>query len=137
MRKICFLLAFSSLSALACPQLGGLHVNCVQSDGTITKVRIVQSNRNGVERYKVDWSGKRTQIHDADGVVRSTEIFDTGLVMKRMAVCEGDMLKHTALMTDSAGTVKLDVTEEYTMVNRKLHFRALDEQGVYNEVTCR
>jgi hypothetical protein len=110
MRKIVFLLAFSSLSAWACPQLGGLHVNCIQSDGTITKVRIVQSNRNGVERYKVDWSGKRTQIHDADGVVRAIDIFDTGLVLKRMAVCEGDLLKHTALMTDSSGAVKLDVT---------------------------
>ena len=137
MRKTFFLLTLLSASAFACPQLGGLHMNCLQSDGSITKVRIVQSNQNGVVRYKVDWAGKRTQIHDADGVIRSTEIFDTGMVLRRMAVCEGDMLKHTALMTDSTGTVKLDVTEEYTMVNRKLQFRALDEQGVYNEIRCR
>lgn len=137
MLKILFVLAFCSASAFACPQLGGLHVNCLQSDGTITKVRIVQSTLNGVVRYKVDWAGKRTAIHDADGITRTTEVFDTGLVLKRMAVCEGDMLKHTVHMSDSSGTVKLDVTEEYTMVNRKLHFRALDESGVYNQITCR
>lgn len=137
MRKTLIFLSLFSTSVFACPHLGGLHVNCLQSDGTITKVRIVQSNQGGVVRYKVDWAGKRTQIHDADGVVRSTEIFDTGLVLKRMAVCEGDVLKHTALMTDATGAVKLDVTDEYTMVNKKLHFRAIDEQGVYNEVTCR
>ncbi len=137
MRKILFALSFLSASAFACPQLGGLHVNCIQSDGSITKVRIVQSIMNGVVRYKMDWAGKRTAIHDADGITRATEIFDTGLTLKRMAVCEGDMLKHTALMTDSTGTVKLDVTEEYTIVNRKLHFRALDESGVYNQITCR
>ena len=137
MRKTLILLALFSSSAFACPKLGGLHVNCRQSDGSITKVRIVQTNLNGVERYKVDWSGKRTQIHDADGITRATEIFDTGMVLKKMAVCEGDMLKHTAIMTESDGSVKLDITEEYTMVNKKLHFRALDEQGVYNEITCR
>lgn len=137
MLKIFLFLSFCSASAFACPELGGLHVNCRQSDGSITKVRIVQTNRNGVVRYKVDWAGKRTQIHDADGITRATEIFDTGLVLKRMAFCEGDMLKHTALMTDSTGTVKLDITEEYTIVNRKLHFRAQDEQGVYNEISCR
>ena len=137
MLKIFLALSLCSASAFACPQLGGLHVNCLQSDGSITKVRIVQSNLNGVVRYKVDWAGKRTAIHDADGITRATEIFDTGLVLKRMAVCEGDMLKHTALMTDSAGTVKLDITEEYTIVNKKLHFHALDETGVYNQIICR
>ena len=137
MNKILFVLALFSTSAFACPKLGGLHVNCRQSDGSITKVRIVQSERNGVTRYKVDWAGKRSQIHDADGITREAEIFDTGLVLKRTAFCEGQMLKHTALMTDANGSVKLDVTEEYWVVNKKLHFRALDEQGVYNEIICR
>lgn len=138
MRMIFLSLLFSlSASAMACPELAGLHVNCLQSDGSITKVRIQQSLQNGVVRYKVDWSGKRTAIHDADGVTRATEIFDTGLTLRKMAVCEGDLLKHTAIMTDSSGTVKMDITEEYTMVKKKLHFRALDEKGVYNEIVCR
>lgn len=137
MHKTLFLLTLFSTSAFACPKLGGLHVNCLQSDGTITKVRIVQTNRNGVERYKVDWAGKRSQIHDADGITRDTPIFDTGMVLKKTAVCEGDMLKHTAIMTDATGAVKLDITEEYTLVNKKLHFRAIDEGGVYNQIICR
>ena len=137
MNKTFFLLALISSSAFACPNLQGLHVNCRQSDGSITKVRIVQSTLNGVVRYKVDWAGKRSQIHDTDGITRETQIFDTGMVLKKTAMCEGEMLKHTAIMTDATGAVKLDITEEYTLVNNKLHFRALDEGGVYNQITCR
>lgn len=137
MRSGLLIYFFVSLPAMACPELAGLHVNCLQSDGSITKVRIQQSSNNGITRYRIDWNGKRSAIHDADGVTRATEIFDTGLTLRKTAMCEGEMLKHTAIMTDSSGTVKMDITEEYSIVKKKLHFRALDEKGVYNEVNCR
>lgn len=137
MRNYLLLVTLFASSAQACPELNGLHTNCRQSDGSITKVRIVQSNRNSVTRYKIDWNGKRSQIHDTDGVTREIPVFDTGMVLKKTASCEGELFKNTAVMVDASGTVKLDVTEEYTLMNGKLHFRALDEKGVYNEIVCR
>ena len=131
------LLALVSFPVIACPDLGGLHTNCRQSDGTITKVRIVKSEENAIARFKIDWSGKRTQIHITDGVTRETPIFDTGMTLRKTSFCEGNFLKHFAVMTDASGAVKLDVTEEYSLVNKRLHFRALDENGVYNEIVCR
>ncbi len=128
---------FLSTSALACPALQGLHTNCLQTDGTVTKVRIVQTENNGVARYKIDWNGLRSNVFDADGVTRQTDIFDTGLSFRKTSTCEDDLLRHHVLMMNASGQVQMDITQEYTLVNRKLHFRAIDESGVYNEIRCR
>ncbi|MES2525571.1 MAG: hypothetical protein V4598_00730 [Bdellovibrionota bacterium] len=137
MRILLLTSLFLSTSVMACPALNGLHVNCIQSDGTITKVRIQQSQVNGVDRYKVDWNGQRTEIHNADGIMRETQIFDTGLAFHKTTTCEGDLLRHHVLMVRNDGGVQMDITQEYTLVNKKLHFRAIDENGVYNEIICR
>lgn len=136
MRILALLFIFSSFSALACPDLQGLYRVCLSTDGVKNKLRVVQSVKNGANVYNISWSTERLQIHIADGISRTTPIFDTGLSLISTAMCEGDILKRTLSTQEADGTISMSVTQEYSLEAGKLHFVAMDEKGVYKDITC-
>lgn len=136
MRFFTILFLLTSFSALACPDLQGLYRVCVSKDGVKNKLRIVQSVKDGASVYNISWSTERLQIHRADGISRRTPIFDTGLALVSTAMCEGDILKRTLSTEEADGSISMSVTQEYSRESGKLHFVAMDEKGVYKDITC-
>ena len=121
----------------ACPNLAGLYRVCKSSKGEMSKLRIMQSMKDGVAVYTIAWSGERHQIHKADGVARETPIFDFGISLVSTAFCEGKAFKRTLVTKLDNGELRDPIEQEYFIDNNILHFRATDAQGVYKDITCK
>lgn len=137
MKFLTLSLLITSFSAMACPNLDGLYKVCKAVNGKINKLRIMQSTSNGSSVFKIAWSDERTQIHVADGVTRTTPIFDMGFSLMSTAMCEGDVLKRTLSTLEADGHISMSITQEYSLEGDKLRFIAIDEKGVFKDILCK
>lgn len=138
MRLAAVLLMLTSFSAIAqCPQLQGLYRVCKSTNGEQNKLRIKQVEKDGATVYTISWSTERMQIHTADGQTRVTPIFDTGLALHSMALCQDDVLHRTLSTVKDDGQVTMTMEQKYFMEGGVLRFTAEDENGIYRDITCK
>ena len=137
MRFIATALLLTSFSALACPKLEGLYMIGQAKTGEISKLRVVQSVKDGHDVYKISWSNERMVIHTADGVARTTPIFDMGFSLQTKAYCEGDVLVRELSTILDDGQVTQSITQTYVMEGKKLRFIARDREGEFKNILCK
>lgn len=140
MRQILVLLALfaAAPSWASCPRLHGLYQACQSNHNYRTKLRVIQTVREGSDVYTMAWNGERHQRHVADGTRYSTPIFDTGAVIHRQASCDELGALHGSLvMENSQGGVDITITEKYFLKDGQLIYEVTDENGPFETITCR
>ena len=133
MRFLSLALLVTSLPSFACPDLAGLYRRCVSTQGEVSKLRVVQND----DTFRISWSTERLIIAKADGVTRTTPIFDTGMAWITVASCEGDTLKRHIAYQTADGQIDPGVDQSYRVKQGLLHYEARDQDGVFKEVNCR
>ena len=139
MRLVILMFVFSTTAAFAaCPNLVGLYQVCDSDHGYRTKVRITQYLRAGVATYTMAWNGERHRLHIADGVERTTPVYEAGPALKRKALCDETGVLHTDLeMLNSSGDTELAIHETYALVQRELTYHVVSDGRPFETIKCR